>query len=430
MNPTGEPNAKRRKVNPDSSSFLYPGQYSIAGNYMYDGGPIEYGPQARGDYSQILGHGPQPANRNINHISQRIGYEPQWNDCTLPPVGYGAYPLGHGPLLPGFESLPVDHGSHPIGYGWQPITHGYQPTDRSPRPTGYPSQKIGRDQQPKPYQPPTIHAPRPRRPNFKPIVINYGVQPKKKQQEIAQVSQRGSASRTESIESPVSPVRRSTESARPQPQQKQTQTESSREKINNEGVAAGQSLSTGEVLQNHRLTKRARIAGFPNITEPLPADIQDEEIITDWPNHLWGPVLLRVSKNYTPKEICNLLKMEEKTKPKPNTFVKRIAAAKKQAGTEKTKRAKGPSKAAGAKRKRAEEIEEAREQAKEEVQTGVEPEASRKFRLQQLEIQREMDMRHPELIMQHAQNTRKGAKRQRDLVDDILEERAAKRKRL
>ena len=45
-------------------------------------------------------------------------------------------------------------------------------------------------------------------------------------------------------------------------------------------------LPTGETISESQLLRRVQIAGFPEMTEPLPEGIQTEDIIKQWPNHL------------------------------------------------------------------------------------------------------------------------------------------------
>ena len=46
-------------------------------------------------------------------------------------------------------------------------------------------------------------------------------------------------------------------------------------------------LPTGETITEHQESRRVHHAGFPPITQALPKDIQQEDIIKHWPNHLW-----------------------------------------------------------------------------------------------------------------------------------------------
>lgn len=45
-------------------------------------------------------------------------------------------------------------------------------------------------------------------------------------------------------------------------------------------------LPTGEIISKNQHKRRIRIPDFPVTTEHLPAGIQTEDIIKQWPNHL------------------------------------------------------------------------------------------------------------------------------------------------
>ena len=89
------------------------------------------------------------------------------------------------------------------------------------------------------------------------------------------------------------------------------------------------------MLLTEKPTKRAaaheagrsikQIPGFDHWSTPLPKDIQHEDIIKRYPNHLFGEVLLTIAATWTPKEISITSGRPELT---ANALVKRIKAAK------------------------------------------------------------------------------------------------------
>ncbi|KAK3176482.1 hypothetical protein OEA41_007805 [Lepraria neglecta] len=87
-------------------------------------------------------------------------------------------------------------------------------------------------------------------------------------------------------------------------------------------------LPTGETITEHQKSRRVHHAGFPPITQASPKDIQQEDIIKHWPNHLWGPLLLQIAALWTPKEISKMTPI----KFGPNSVVKRVKAARNQEG--------------------------------------------------------------------------------------------------
>ncbi|KAI9873695.1 MAG: hypothetical protein M1830_010712 [Pleopsidium flavum] len=79
------------------------------------------------------------------------------------------------------------------------------------------------------------------------------------------------------------------------------------------------------VCRAPRLLRRGVISGFPPMNSPLPPGLEDDEIITAYPNHLRGAVLLRLNeKGWGAKEIVELAQCPQL---KPNTLVKRIQIA-------------------------------------------------------------------------------------------------------
>ncbi len=93
---------------------------------------------------------------------------------------------------------------------------------------------------------------------------------------------------------------------------------------------AAYTLSTGEVIREHQRSKRFHFVDFPPISQPLPEDVEDEDIIKHWPNHLWGPLLLKIAEKWNPQEISHMTPVDLKA----NTISKRIAAARLQGGEE------------------------------------------------------------------------------------------------
>ena len=184
-------------------------------------------------------------------------------------------------------------------------------------------------------------------------------------------------------------------------------------------------LPTGETMKANQVSKRSRFDDFPAITTPLPANVQNEEVITDWPNHLWGPLLLRIAAKYSPKEITDLLKVNIQ----PNTMIKRIIAAKKQAGVEVKKDARDRQKG-GRKRKRTtkdgeeNEAENEAEEAGKRVRVELPPEseAARAYRLQQEELQIAFEDQNPAFVEKYfnKKGKNRNGKLERKLVNAML----------
>ena len=87
-------------------------------------------------------------------------------------------------------------------------------------------------------------------------------------------------------------------------------------------------LPTGEVIPEQQKQRRIHFAGFPPITQPLPEDVQDEDIIRHWPNHLWGPLLLGIAEKWKLSEISHMTPVDLGS----NAISKRIKAARIQVG--------------------------------------------------------------------------------------------------
>lgn len=68
------------------------------------------------------------------------------------------------------------------------------------------------------------------------------------------------------------------------------------------------------------------IPGFDHWSVPLPKNLQHEDIIKKYPNHLRGELLLEIAATWAPKEISETSGRPELTS---NALVKRIVAAKK-----------------------------------------------------------------------------------------------------
>ena len=94
------------------------------------------------------------------------------------------------------------------------------------------------------------------------------------------------------------------------------------------GTWATYKLPTGEVIPEQQMARRLHFAGFPPITQPLPEDVQDEDIIKHWPNHLWGPLLLEIAEKWKLSEISHMTPVGLGS----NAISKRIKAARIQRG--------------------------------------------------------------------------------------------------
>ena len=135
--------------------------------------------------------------------------------------------------------------------------------------------------------------------------------------------------------------------------------------------------TSGSVFK-HLRGSHPQISGYPPMNKPLPKGLLEEDIIRHYPNHLRGILLLRISANFSPKEICTISGLKEL---KANTLVKRIEAARaKQDGQKKKER------------KRKASRETPKPTAAPEPQqavlpdNGPESEASRRFRLEQTQL--------------------------------------------
>ena len=96
------------------------------------------------------------------------------------------------------------------------------------------------------------------------------------------------------------------------------------------GTGATYKLPTGEIITEQQKARRIHFAGFPPITQPLPEDLQDEDIIKQWPNHLWGPLLLGIAEKWKSLEISRITPVDLGR----NAISKRIKAARIQGGEE------------------------------------------------------------------------------------------------
>lgn len=125
------------------------------------------------------------------------------------------------------------------------------------------------------------------------------------------------------------------------------------------------------------------IPGFKHWSEPLPKDLQHEEIIKSYPNHLWGALLLEIAATWTPKEISL---MSARPELKANTLVKRIKAAKmlRDGRTEKSARRTEASKKAN--RQESDATPTERKQTF-DLEFCTESEESLLFRVEQKELQ-------------------------------------------
>lgn len=86
-------------------------------------------------------------------------------------------------------------------------------------------------------------------------------------------------------------------------------------------VTANASPASSFVEYDKLLYAPNTMRGVPSVPEILPKDLQQYDIITQYPNHLHGELLLNISTSWQPKEISKLSGI------KANTLVKRIRAA-------------------------------------------------------------------------------------------------------
>ena len=95
-------------------------------------------------------------------------------------------------------------------------------------------------------------------------------------------------------------------------------------------TVAAYTLPKGEVIREYQNSRRFHFVDYPPITQPLPEGIEDEDIIKHWPNHLWGPLLLRISENWKPQQISHMMPVDLRA----NAISRRIAAAMSRGGEE------------------------------------------------------------------------------------------------
>ncbi|KAF6239445.1 hypothetical protein HO173_002707 [Letharia columbiana] len=179
-------------------------------------------------------------------------------------------------------------------------------------------------------------------------------------------------------------------------------------------------LPTGENISKYQQLRRVHIPGFPATTERLPEGIETEDIIKQWPNHLWGPLLLQVIAHWSPKQISNL----SGGRLKPNSIVKRVKAARIQAGDTQGQ-AKSPKKGGKNSRKRKRDTDappRIREEALNTEQLDVESEASRQFRISQMEIEDAVKAKDPNYELRQI-GLKKMPRLDRILIDQAFEER-------
>ncbi|KAL9063697.1 MAG: hypothetical protein Q9161_009327 [Pseudevernia consocians] len=180
-------------------------------------------------------------------------------------------------------------------------------------------------------------------------------------------------------------------------------------------------LPTGETVSKYLQLRRVQIPGFPAINEPLPEGIQTEDIIKQWPNHLWGPLLLQIVAHWSPKQI-NIL---SGGRFKPNSIVKRVKAARLQAG-EILGQVKPPKKGGTNPRKR--KRDQICEDGLNAEQLEVESEASRQLRISQMEIEEAVKMEDPNYELRQIGLAKKIPGLDRILIEQAFEERKEKMK--
>lgn len=136
----------------------------------------------------------------------------------------------------------------------------------------------------------------------------------------------------------------------------------------------------------------------------------------------WGPLLLQITAHWSPKQISSL----SGGRLKPNSIVKRIKAAKLQAG-ETQEQVKFPEKGSKTPRKRKREDTHAVPQIGEDglnaEQLNIESEASRKFRISQMEIEEAVKAKDPNYELRQIGRIKKIPRLDRILIDQAFEER-------
>ena len=221
-------------------------------------------------------------------------------------------------------------------------------------------------------------------------------------------------------------------------------------------------LPTGETISQYQHLRRVQIPGFPATTEALPRGIQTEELIREWPNHLvsncelyqvlnlepypgrpcstallrdsecffetpilaflqWGPLLLQLTAHWSPKQISNL----SGGRLKSNSIVKRIKAARLQAG-ENQEQFKSQEKRCRNPRKRKRDADtghQVREQGPNAEHLDVESEASRQFRISQMEIEEAVKAKDPNYELRQIGRLKKMPGLDRILIDQAVKER-------
>lgn len=141
----------------------------------------------------------------------------------------------------------------------------------------------------------------------------------------------------------------------------------------------------------------------------------DSEIIVQW-----GPLLLQITAHWSPNQISSL----SGGRLKPNLISKRVKAARLQTG-EIEERVKGGKNSR--KRKRdIDAIPQTCEDGCHAEQLNDESEASRQFRISQMELREAVKVKDPDFELRQVGCRKKMPKLDRILIDQVLEERNEK----
>lgn len=135
----------------------------------------------------------------------------------------------------------------------------------------------------------------------------------------------------------------------------------------------------------------------------------------------WGPLLLQIIAHWSPKQISKL----SGGRLKPNSIVKRVKAARLQAG-ETQENAKSPEKGGKTPRKRKRNTAVAPRILEDGLiaeQLKVESEASRKFRISQLEIEEAVKAKDPNYELRQIGHLKKMPGLDRLLIEQAFQER-------
>lgn len=140
----------------------------------------------------------------------------------------------------------------------------------------------------------------------------------------------------------------------------------------------------------------------------------------------WGPLLLQIISHWSPKQISKL----SGGRLKPNSIVKRVKAARLQAG-QTQEQVESPEEGGKNPRKRKRDTDTApqiRQDGLMVEKLDVESEASRRFRITQMEIEEAVKAKDPNYELRQMARVKKIPGLDRILIDQVFKEREEKMK--